>query len=58
MVKKMSTMHELRILVPDKIVKLLDKIEKKYGIRKEDLIIKTLIRILEDYLGREEVVST
>jgi len=54
----MSTMHELRILVPDKIVKLLDKIEKKYGIRKEDLIIKTLIRILEDYLGREEVVST
>jgi len=42
---------ELRILVPKKIVEKLDKIEKKLNIRKEDLILRALVELVERYGG-------
>jgi len=44
-------LKEIRILVPDVLYKKLELIERKYRISKEDLITKTIIRIIETYLG-------
>lgn len=46
-------MKELRILIPEKLYEKLDKIEKEIGIRKEDIFLRTLIKIVETYLGGE-----
>ena len=50
-------LREVRILVPDKLYNLLEKIEKEHGIRKEDLILRVLIRTVESYLGEKVYAS-
>ena len=44
-------MKEIRIYVPEKVWNLLEKIEKEHKVRKEDIILKAIIRVLEGYLG-------
>lgn len=50
-------MRELKILIPEKLYNMLEKIEKEYGIRKEDIVLRTLIKTVETYLG-EKVYGT
>ncbi|MEM2259995.1 MAG: hypothetical protein QXP52_00130 [Candidatus Aenigmatarchaeota archaeon] len=40
---------ELRIIVPSTIFQKLEKIEKEQGIRKEDLIMRALVKVLEEF---------
>jgi hypothetical protein len=40
---------ELRIVVPEKVAQMLKICEQKTGIRMEDLIVASIIRLLEQY---------
>jgi hypothetical protein len=42
---------ELRILVPEKVVRALEEAEIKTGLRKEDIVLRALVRVLRDELG-------
>jgi len=50
-------MKEIRIVVPDRVWELLEKIEKEQKIRKEDIVLRAIIRVLETYLGERIYVS-
>jgi len=39
----------LEIIVPAKIAELLQRAEDKTGIRKEDLIMRALIKVIEEF---------
>lgn len=41
--------RKLEIVVPDKVWKLLEKCEQKSGIRKEDLLMRSLVKVLEEF---------
>jgi hypothetical protein len=45
----MGMSAELRIVVPEKIVQLLKICEQKTGMRMEDLIVASIIKVLEQY---------
>jgi hypothetical protein len=42
---------ELRILVPERVVRALEEAELKTGLRKEDIVLRALVRVLRDELG-------
>lgn len=50
-------MSEIRVRLPPKVYTLLEKIEKEYRIRKEDLILRGIIKTLEEFLGEKVYVS-
>lgn len=39
----------MEIVVPARIAELLDKAEKQTGIRKEDLIIRAIVNVIEEF---------
>lgn len=39
----------LELMVPAKLFELLDRAEQKTGIRKEDLIARALIKVIEEF---------
>lgn len=41
--------RELRVVVPVRIFELLEKAEQKAGVKKEDLIMRALIKVLEEF---------
>lgn len=42
---------ELKLLVPERVVRALEEAELKTGLRKEDIVLRALIRVLRDELG-------
>jgi len=42
---------EMRVLIPKKVADKLEKIEQKLNIRKEDLILRALLEVIERYGG-------
>jgi len=42
---------ELKILVPEKVVRALEEAEVRTGLRKEDIVLRALVRVLRDELG-------
>jgi hypothetical protein len=42
---------ELKILVPERVVRALEEAELKTGLRKEDIMLRAIIRVLRDELG-------
>lgn len=43
--------RKLEVIIPSKIWEKMDKIEKKQGIRKEDLLMRALIKVIEEFEG-------
>lgn len=43
--------YQICLQVPQKLLIKLEEIEQKSGIRKEDLIIRTLVKIIEGEVG-------
>lgn len=43
-----QTVVELRIMVPKKIHDLLEELSKKYGISKEDIVMRALVKVIEE----------
>lgn len=41
--------RKLEIIVPAKLIELLDKAEQKAGVKKEDLIMRALIKVIEEF---------
>ena len=41
-------MKELRILIPDKIWEKLEIVEKKYGVSKETVVMRAIVKVLEE----------
>lgn len=41
--------RKLEIVVPARIWELLDKCEHKTGIKKEDLLMRALVKVLEEF---------
>jgi len=39
----------LVLLVPDRLWELLEEVERSTGIRKEDLVARALIRVVEEF---------
>jgi len=46
-------LKEIRIIVPDNLYEKLVKAERRYKIRKEDLVLRALIKVLDTYLGED-----
>jgi len=42
---------QLMILVPDRVFDALDRIEKTHGYKKEDLIIRAIVKVIEEFGG-------
>jgi len=42
-------MKKLEILIPKKVYNELERIEREKGIRKEDIVLKAIINVLESY---------
>ena len=45
--------RELRIVVPQRIWVMLEKVEQKKGVRKEDILMRALVKVIEEFLGGE-----
>jgi len=43
--------RKLEIIIPARVWERLEKIEKKTGIRKEDLLMRALIKVIEEFGG-------
>jgi len=43
--------NRLEIVIPSRIWERLEKIEKKAGIRKEDILMRALIKVIEEFEG-------
>jgi len=43
--------RKLEVIIPNKIWEKLDKVEKKQGIKKEDLLMRALIKVIEEFEG-------
>jgi hypothetical protein len=41
--------RKLEIVVPSRIWELLEKCEQKSGIKKEDLLMRSLIKVIEEF---------
>lgn len=41
--------YKLEIVVPEKIWRKLDEIEKKKGVTKEDLLMRTIVKVIEEF---------
>lgn len=41
--------RKLEIIVPARIVELLEKAEQKSGVRKEDLVMRALLKVIEEF---------
>ncbi|MEM2196418.1 MAG: hypothetical protein QXH10_09275 [Ignisphaera sp.] len=41
--------RRLEIIVPERIFIALDKIEKMRGVRKEDLLVMALVKLIEEF---------
>jgi len=39
------------MVLPDRVFEALDKIEKKSGYRKEDLILRAIVKVIDEYGG-------
>ena len=39
---------ELKIIVPKKLYDKLEELEKKYSISKEDIVLRALVKVLEE----------
>lgn len=46
----MST-RKLEIIVPSRIWEKLDEIEKKKGITKEDILMRAVVKVIEEFEG-------
>jgi len=46
-------LKELKILIPERLYNMLERIEKEQKIRKEDIVLRTLIKVVETYLGEK-----
>jgi len=42
---------KLEIVVPIRVWEKLEKIEKKQGLRKEDLLMRAIIKVIEEFEG-------
>jgi len=42
-------MKKLELLIPKRVYDELERIEKEKGIRKEDIVLKVLLHVLETY---------
>jgi len=40
--------YQICIQIPEKTMIKLEEIEKKYGVKKEDLLLRALVKILEE----------
>lgn len=45
--------RRLEIIIPARIWEKLEKIEKIRGIRKEDIIMRAVVKVIEEFLGGE-----
>jgi len=43
--------RKLEIIIPNKVWQKLDNIEKKQGIKKEDLLMRALVKVIEEFEG-------
>jgi len=43
--------RDIRIIIPVTVWEKLDKIERKTGVTKEDLIMRAIVRIIEEFEG-------
>jgi len=41
--------RKLEIVVPSRIWELLDQIEKRKGIRKEDILMRDVVQVIEEF---------
>jgi len=49
LVSSMSTpIRELRIMVPRKVYEKLEELEKRLNVRKEDIILRALVKVIEE----------
>ena len=42
---------KLEVIIPARIWERLDKIEKELGIRKEDILMRALVKVIEEFEG-------
>jgi len=43
--------YHLEIVVPARVWELLQKCEEKTGIKKEDLVMRAVVKVIEEFLG-------
>jgi hypothetical protein len=43
--------HKLEVIIPSRIWEQLEKIEQKAGIRKEDVLMRAVIKVIEEFQG-------
>jgi len=43
--------RKLEIIIPAKLWDRLERIEKKAGVRKEDLLMRALVKVIEEFGG-------
>ena len=48
--KRVAT-RKLEIVIPSRIWERLEKIEKKAGVRKEDILMRAVIKVIEEFEG-------
>ena len=44
-----SPIVELKIVVPRKIYERLEEIERKAGVKKEDIVVRAIVKVLEEF---------
>jgi len=42
---------EMKIYVPEEVLKRIERIEQKYRISRQDLILRALIKVIEEFEG-------
>lgn len=47
----MSTPKQITLILPEKVIEELRRVEQKTGIRIEDLIMRALVKVLEEFKG-------